>query len=171
MSPICQSVQQVVGVAFPTSNHEDIFVKCLYKADPQKFRYTKISRHVIIIFRKVYTYVWKPGSLGTRLVMLLFFSLSPTWWIKKHSLEIAVHQSFLSAACAMEETIKLSNVPVSNVKCSDKDNFKLTDINFTCYCVQQWMHFTLCISAKKKTNQKEPEKKDKSRNTKETTGD
>ena len=53
----------------------------------------------------------------------------------------------------------------------NKDNFKLTDINSTCYCVQQWMHFTLCISAKKKTNQKESDKKDKSRNTKETTGD
>ena len=33
------------------------------------------------------------------------------------------------------------------------------------------MHFTLCISAKKKTNQKEPDRKDKSRNTKEATGD
>lgn len=53
----------------------------------------------------------------------------------------------------------------------NKGNFKLTDINFTCYCVQQWMHFTLCISAKKKTSQKEPDKKDKSKNTKETTGD
>ena len=33
------------------------------------------------------------------------------------------------------------------------------------------MHYTMFISAKKKTNQKESDKKDKSRTTKETTGD
>ena len=54
-------MQQVVGVAFPTSNLENIFVKCLYKADPQKFRSTKMSYHVIIISEK---YIRMYASLG-----------------------------------------------------------------------------------------------------------
>lgn len=73
-------------------NHEDIFLKCLYKADPQKFRSAKISHHVIIIFRqkyiymygaweliiifrKVYTYVWKPGNKASDVVV--FFHSAP----------------------------------------------------------------------------------------------